>query len=145
MEPGSAVNYINGTFKVVVADDETGTRSLLRDVVRAIGGQVVEVSSGQGAISEVLNAGADLVLTDLMMPNLDGFAVCRALKSDPSTFHVPIFLITGLAEDVAVEVALDAGADDVIFKPLKVRELQLRIRNAVNRKRFIDSLRGADI
>ncbi|MFN3653277.1 MAG: two-component system response regulator [Armatimonadota bacterium] len=140
MEEGSAVNYINDGFKVIVADDESGTRSLLRDMVKAIGGQVVEVSSGKGAINEVLNSGADLVLTDLMMPNLDGFAVCRSLKGNAATFHVPIFLITGVADDIAVEVAFDAGADDVILKPFKVRELQLRIRNAVNRKRFIDSL-----
>ena len=112
---------------VLVVDDDRGTLSIIERIL----GRDFEVSlasSGQEGLEILESKSADLVLLDIMMPEIDGLEVCKRIKGDRKTADIPVIFLTGMEDEDAEEQALDAGAADFISKPIRPRILQSRVR-----------------
>ncbi|HYK25999.1 MAG TPA: diguanylate cyclase, partial [Steroidobacteraceae bacterium] len=135
----------------IIADDEDIGRLLLVESVEQVGLAPLAFDDGAAALDGALAHGAALVLLDVDMPGLDGYAVCRRLRSDPRFTSVPIVMVTGHEDSAAIGRAFDAGATDFISKPvnwaLLPRRLEYILRNAaaaerIERLAYFDPLTG---
>jgi adenylate cyclase len=125
-------------LKVLVVDDEPDIVRYLEHVLRRLGYEAVSAGDGAEALAKAAEDPPDLVLLDVMMPVMDGFAVCRALREREATRLVPVVVMTALqGVDNRVKV-LEHGADDVLTKPVDERELVARIQGALARMRAMD-------
>ena len=129
---------------VLVVDDLAPNLKLLERLLTFEGYAVLMASDGQEAVETVHRDGPDLVIMDVRMPRLDGFAACRALKADPRSRLTPVVLMTGTAEREDRVRAIDAGADDFLMKPIDATELKARVRSLVRLKRYTDDLDSAE-
>ncbi len=129
--------------RIIIADDDPGTRELLTGLVTDLGHEPLAVSDGEAALKAVTAQPPDLLLSDVVMPGLSGFALCRRLKADPATRLIPVVLITGVGDEHKVE-GIEAGADDFLGKPFSPPELRARIRSLLRMKAFIDELEHAE-
>jgi len=127
---------------VLVVDDEEQNRTLLRDSLEVHGYEIAEAASGEEALRLVAERQPDVVLLDIMMPQLDGFEVCRRLKNDPKTAAMPILMVTALSERKERMMGIAAGANDFLNKPVDIQDLTLRVRNAVQMRRLFDQLQA---
>lgn len=125
---------------VLVVDDEEISRRLMRVVLEEAGHRVHEAADGAEALRQVETCRPDVVLTDVVMPGMDGMEVCRRIKANPLTAHLPVLLVTSLADRDDRIQGMEAGADDFINKPADRQELVLRVRNAVRAKHLFDEL-----
>jgi len=128
---------------VVVDDDETNVE-LMTALLTREGYTVHAASNGAEALDVVLRTNPDLVLTDVVMPKMNGFELCRRLKDDRETRLIPVVLVTGLAERQDRIEGITAGADDFLSKPFDAHELKARARSLVRLKRFTDDLDCAE-
>ena len=119
------------TGRVLVVDDQDPNRLLLRDLLEAQGHEVIEAVDGSEALQQVATTAPDVVLLDIGMPGMDGFEVCRRIKSEPSTASIPVLLVTALSQRDHRLLGIGAGANDYITKPIDKSDLTLRVRNAV--------------
>src|SRR5690606_5243967 len=103
--------------------------------------QVVTATNGPDALRICQTETVDLVLLDVMMPEMDGFEVCRRLKADPRTAHLPVVLITALDQASDRLTGLEAGADDFLTKPVRDLALFSRVRSLTRLKFVTDELR----
>jgi two-component system, OmpR family, alkaline phosphatase synthesis response regulator PhoP len=122
------------TERILVVDDEEDLLELIHYNLSKEGYQVRCVSSGEMALREARSLLPDLILLDLLLPAVDGLGVCRALKSDPQTRHIPIVMVTAKTEESDVVSGLELGADDYITKPFSPRVLLARIRAVLRRR-----------
>ncbi len=122
--------------RVLIAEDEPHLREVLRFQLEAAGFDVVAAEDGQQAVELALERPPDVVLTDVMMPRLDGFEVTRRLRAAYPTRHIPIILLTAKAEADDKGHGLQGGANDYITKPWQARELVLRLRNVLEWSRL---------
>ena len=131
---------------VLVVDDEAGNRQLLTRVLRRHHYAVHTVSDGESALAliEHSNRLPDLVLLDVMLPGIDGFTLCRKLKSNTLTRLVPVVLLTGLESPQHKIEGINAGADDFLTKPVQIAELTARAASLVRLKRYTDDLESAE-
>lgn len=129
---------------VLVVDDVAGNRALLRAFLSLDGHVVQAACDGDEAVRMVRAEPPDLVLMDVMMPKVDGFEACRALKLDPHTRLIPIVLVTGLTDSESRLQGIEAGADDFVAKPFNGPELRARVRSLLRIKRFTDDLDSAE-
>ncbi len=127
---------------VLVVDDEEQNRSLLRDPLEARGYEVEEAENGLLALQKIAARPPDVILLDLMMPKMDGFEVCRHLKNYGKTAHIPILMVTALSERKERLMAIEAGANDFLNKPVDIQDVILRVGNAVYAKRLFDQLQA---
>ncbi len=127
---------------VLVVDDEEYNRALLRDSLAARGYEVAEAENGVQALQRVAERPPDVVLLDVMMPQMDGFEVCRRLKTDSKTAHIPILMVTALSERKERLIGIEAGANDFLTKPIDLQDVYLRVVNAVYTKRLFDQLQA---
>lgn len=125
---------------VLVVDDEPQNRSLLRDPLEASGYEVREAENGWQALQKVAARPPDLILLDLMMPEIDGIEVCRRLKKDAKTAHIPILMVTALTERQERLEAIKAGANDFLNKPVDLKDVILRVGNAVHSKQLYEQI-----
>jgi len=109
--------------RILVVDDEAMTREVVGALIESGTVAVEMAASGQQALDLARETPPDLVLLDVMMPGMDGFEVCRSLKSDPATKGVRIVMLTALSDAHARRCAQDAGADGFLVKPFSAREL----------------------
>ncbi len=123
------------TSRVLVVEDEPDIRDLLVFHLERDGFQVTKCKSGPEALRLVSAARPDLVLLDLMLPDMDGLEVCRRLRQDPATQSVPIVMLTARDDEVDRVLGLELGADDYVVKPFSPRELVARIRAVLRRAR----------
>jgi len=121
--------------KILAVDDDEDIRELVKYNLAKDGFRVRCVASGEQAITEALDFVPDLVLLDLMLPGLDGLDVCRQLKRNPKTSHIPIIMLTAKGEDSDVVAGLELGADDYITKPFSPRVLLARTKAVLRRLR----------
>jgi two-component system cell cycle response regulator len=129
------------TARILVVDDIPANVKLLEVRLLAEYFEVLTATSGPDAIETCENGKVDVVLLDVMMPDMDGFEVCRRLKSDPATSHIPVVMITAL-DQVADRVrGLQAGADDFLTKPVNDLQLMTRVKSLVRLKMLTDELR----
>ena len=125
---------------VLVVDDEEQNRTLLRDPLEARGYEVEEAENGLLALQKIAARPPDVILLDLMMPKMDGFEVCRRLKANPKTAHIPILIVTALSERKERLMGIEAGANDFLNKPIDIQDVTLRVGNAVYTKHLHDQL-----
>jgi adenylate cyclase len=127
---------------VLVVDDEPQNRTLLRDPLEAFGYRVEEAENGRQALEKIAAHPPDVILLDLMMPDMDGFEVCRRLKVDLKTAHIPILMVTALSERGDRLQGIRAGANDFLNKPIDIQDVILRVGNAVRTKHLYDQLKA---
>ena len=129
------------TARILVVDDIPANVKLLEARLLAEYFEVLTATSGPEAIEICENGKVDVVLLDVMMPGMDGIEVCRRLKSDPSTSHIPIVMVTALDQVSDRIRGLEAGADDFLTKPVRDLHLMTRVRSLVRLKSLTDELR----
>jgi len=129
------------TARVLVVDDVPANVKLLEARLSAEYFDVVTAMSGREALAICERAECDLVLLDVMMPDMDGFEVCRRLKSGPATHHIPVVMVTALDQPSDKVRGLDAGADDFLTKPIPELALIARVRSLARLKMVTDELR----
>lgn len=129
------------TARILVVDDVLANVKLLEARLSAEYFDVVTALSGREALAICDRAECDIVLLDVMMPDMDGFEVCRRLKQDPSTHHIPVVMVTALDQASDRLKGLQAGADDFLTKPVSDIALIARVRSLVRLKMMTDELR----
>lgn len=118
-------------MQILVVDDEASIRELLAFNLKKNGYHVETAADGRDALAKAPKA--DLVLLDIMLPEIDGFEVCRRLKSSPQTSGIPIIMLTAKAEEIDRVLGLEMGADDYVVKPFSMRELIARVKAVLRR------------
>ncbi len=129
------------TARVLVVDDVPANVKLLEARLTAEYFDVITAMSGREALAICERAECDLVLLDVMMPDLDGFEVCRRLKGNPATHHIPVVMVTALDQPSDRVRGLEAGADDFLLKPIPDLALIARVRSLARLKMVTDELR----
>ncbi len=129
------------TARVLVVDDVPANVKLLEARLSAEYFDVVTANSGAEALALCERAECDIVLLDVMMPDMDGFEVCRRLKSNPATHHIPVVMVTALDQPSDRVRGLEAGADDFLTKPVTDVALISRVRSLARLKMVTDELR----
>lgn len=129
---------------ILVADDSTVNCELLSDILEPLGYKVTCVEDGDQALRVLHHQPVDVALLDVMMPRRTGFAVCQAVKADPSLRLIPIVLITGLTKVEDRIRGIECGADDFLNKPVHKEELLARVRSLLKLKHFTDELENAE-
>src|ERR1700754_56025 len=129
------------TARVLVVDDILSNVKLLEAKLTAEYFEVMTAFNGLECLSRMEQIVPDIVLLDVMMPGMDGFEVCRRIKSNPKTAHVPVVMVTALDQPSDRVTGLDAGADDFLTKPVDDSALFARVRSLVRLKMMTDELR----
>jgi two-component system cell cycle response regulator len=129
------------TARVLVVDDIPANVKLLEARLTAEYFDVVTATNGPEALAVCRAAACDIVLLDVMMPQMDGFEVCRRLKADPATHHIPVVMVTALDQPSDRVRGLEVGADDFLTKPVSETALIARVRSLVRLKLVSDELR----
>lgn len=120
--------------RILVVEDDEDILELVAYNLRKEGYEVDTVVSGAKALRVVRKTLPDLIVLDLLLPELDGYEVCRVLRGDGETKHIPIVMLTAKGEETDVVTGLELGADDYITKPFSPRVLMARIRAALRRR-----------
>jgi two-component system, OmpR family, alkaline phosphatase synthesis response regulator PhoP len=115
---------------VLIADDEPGIRDLVRLYLEKEGYRVSAVADGAAALAQMRRDPPDLLILDLMMPEMDGWEVCRRVRAESS---IPILMLTARDQDIDKIVGLEMGADDYLTKPFNPREMVARVRAILRR------------
>lgn len=133
----------SGGLKVLYIEDSADLRSYVRQMLRTFGHQVFTANDGLEGWEKAVELEPDVVVSDVMMPGLDGFELLKRIKADEKTYHIPVVLITAKSETDSKIAGLEIGADDYLSKPIDIRELDARIRNLVTTKQFQQALTRA--
>jgi two-component system, cell cycle response regulator len=129
------------TARIVVVDDIVANVRLLEAKLSAEYFEVVTAMNGLDALEAIQRTKPDIVLLDVMMPGMDGFEVCKRIKSNPTTQHIPVIMVTALDQAEDRVRGLEAGADDFLTKPVNDISLFCRIKSLVRLKMLTDELR----
>ena len=113
--------------RILVVDDEIYIVHILDFSLGMEGYEVLTALDGEQALERLKNEKPDLIVLDIMMPKVDGYEVCRAIKSSPETQHIPVILLSAKGRNVDQKMGFDVGADDYITKPFSPRKLVERI------------------
>lgn len=132
------------TARILIVDDIPANLKLLDAKLTGEYFEVFAASSGPEALEAVKECQPDIILLDVMMPGMDGFEVCRRLKSSPETEHIPVIMVTALDQPKDRVQGLEAGADDFLTKPVNDLALFARVRSLVRLKMVTDELRLRD-
>jgi putative two-component system response regulator len=125
---------------ILVVDDEERNVKLLETLLRAEGYATLSAANGHAALEIAASRQPDLILLDIMMPDLDGFATVARLKADPRTQRVPVIMVTALDDRESKLRALEAGAEEFLSKPIDRADLRVRVRNLLRLKEYGDFL-----
>jgi len=119
--------------RILVVEDEEPIRELLRFNLSREGHQVEEAADGLAALAAAQTQPPDLIILDVMLPGQDGLAVCRQLRAQEATTHIPVIMLTARAEELDKVLGLEMGADDYVTKPFSPRELAARVKACLRR------------
>ena len=122
------------SHKILIVDDEDDILSILRYNLEKSGLVVLSASDGPEAIEAAGRELPDLVVLDIMLPNMDGTEVLKALKRDPLTCNIPVIMLTAKGDEIDRVIGLELGADDYVLKPFSIKELLLRINVLLRKK-----------
>jgi len=135
--------------KILVVDDEPEAVELLEFNLKQAGYVVSTAGDGAEALKRARTQTPDLILLDVMLPEMDGFEICKSLRLDPATAKIPIVMLTAKAAEIDRVLGLELGADDYLTKPFSPRELLLRIKKILARgqteEKVRDQLRYGDL
>jgi PleD family two-component response regulator len=123
--------------RILIVDDQCDNRELLEIILGWEGFLVLTADSGEEALTKVEEKPLDLVLLDIMMPDMNGYEVLAKLKGNAATKHIPVVLLSGLADRAAKLLGMSAGAEDFLAKPLHRETLVSRVKNLL-RKTYAD-------
>ena len=129
---------------ILVVDDERDILELLKYNLEKEGYRVLTAHNGKEAL-RVVKQHPDLVVLDVMMPELDGWEVCKAIRKDPATAKTPIVFLTARDSEIDEVVGLELGADDYITKPVKVRTFLARVKRALKGRAGAESEEGPEL
>ncbi len=119
---------------ILVVDDEEDAVELIEFNLKAAGYNVITASDGKEALKKARLMMPDLILLDLMLPEVDGLEVCKILRRDPATSAIPILMLTAKSAEIDRVLGLELGADDYVTKPFSPRELVLRVKGLFRRR-----------
>jgi two-component system, OmpR family, alkaline phosphatase synthesis response regulator PhoP len=119
---------------ILVVDDEEDILELVRYNLGREGYQVLCAATGEDAIAKAKRKLPDVIVLDLMLPGIDGLEVCKLLRNDSKTEHIPVIMLTAKTEETDIVSGLEVGADDYITKPFSPRVLTARVRTILRRK-----------
>src|SRR5467141_240815 len=125
--------------RVLVVEDERDVADLIRYNLTKEGYDVVVAPTGSDALKQVREVHPDLVLLDIMVPQLNGWEVCRRLKQDADTKNIPVIMVTGRVEEGDKVLGFEMGADDYVTKPFSPRELVARVRAVARRGKNVEA------
>jgi two-component system, OmpR family, phosphate regulon response regulator PhoB len=120
--------------RILVVDDEPDLVELIRFNLASAGFRVEVATSGSAALASLRRSPPDLMVLDLMLPDIDGTELCRRVRADRDLSPLPIIMLTAKAEEVDRIVGLELGADDYVTKPFSTRELALRVKAVLRRR-----------
>ncbi len=120
--------------KILVVDDEPDALELVSFNLKSAGYEVVTADNGNEALKKARQHVPDLILLDVMLPEVDGLEVCKLLRRDPATAPIPIIMLTAKAGEIDRVLGLELGAEDYVTKPFSPRELVLRVKNLLKRR-----------
>jgi DNA-binding response OmpR family regulator len=132
---------------VLIVEDEADVLDLVAYNLKKAGYQTRAARDGAAGLQQARDDLPALIILDLMLPGIEGTEVCRQLKADPKTAHIPVLMLTAKAEEVDRIVGLELGADDYVTKPFSPRELVLRVKRILGRGRSAPAevLKAGDI
>lgn len=133
---------IRGTLLIV---DDVPANTMILGKVLGAAHDILLASSGEEALEIVRRQRPDLVLLDVMMPDMDGYTVCRILKADPATRDIPIIFITAMSDEENEEIGLTIGAIDYVTKPFRLPIIQARVRNQLISKARADMVNASNV
>ncbi len=125
--------------KILVVDDEPDAVELVEFNLKNTGFEVVTAADGAEALKKARASLPDLIVLDLMIPEVDGLEVCKLLRRDAATAGIPILMLTAKAAEIDRVLGLELGADDYVTKPFSPRELMLRIKGLLRRRETIEA------
>jgi class 3 adenylate cyclase len=128
--------------QILVVDDTPRNVKLLADLLTVKGYSVVTAASGREALASVDREGPDLVLLDVVMPEMSGYEVCRAIRAQPATAMLPVIMVTALDPGEERVKGIEAGADDFLTKPINQPELLARVRSLLRIKELYDKVQA---
>jgi putative two-component system response regulator len=134
---------IHGSPRVALIEDDPSVRRLLTRILRTAGYEVIAVGDGENGLHVIHEHLPDLILLDLTLPRMDGFEVCRRLRSDVRTVTLPVIVLTAHTSLEDMVMALDSGADDFISKPFQQLELLARLRSAFRTREMVRRMEQA--
>lgn len=126
--------------RILIVDDNRANVELFKMQLKSFGYALEVAYNGEEALEKVASFGPDLILLDLMMPKIDGYEVCRILKSDKNTWFIPVIIVTALRELQDKLKAIEIGADDFLIKPYNKLELITRVKSLLRLKELHDDL-----
>ncbi len=128
-------------YSVLVIDDEKDILKLLQYNLEKEGYQFLSARTGEEGLEAARLKKPDLVVLDLMLPGMDGFEVCKILRADPSTRHIPVLMLTAKSSETDQIVGLELGASDYITKPFGIKVFLARVKNILRVREASDSAR----
>lgn len=115
-------------YRILLVEDDSMVQQVLKEMLRPEGHEVLASSTGGQGLVQAVKEKPDLIILDINLPDLNGVDVCRKLKADPRTRHIPVLMLSGEAREVAQKVSgLESGAEDYLFKPINVKVLVARV------------------
>ena len=127
---------MNSTATILIVDDETRNRDLLEAILRPDGFDLATAANGQEALEKTLELKPDLILLDVMMPDITGYEVCETIRQDPELAEIPVIMVTALDDRDSRLKGIEAGADDFLTKPVDSLELKARVKTVTRLNRY---------
>jgi len=127
--------------RILIVDDEEKNVRLMAAILKNYGYDFETARNGREALEKTKEYSPDLIFLDIMMPEMDGYEACKRLKEDPLTQHLPVVMVTALADKESKIRGLEAGANDFLAKPVDSSELMVRAKNLLKVKEFEDFLK----
>ena len=122
----------DSSLRILVVDDEADLRELFKDTLEFLGYEVITCSNAEDAIRFAYELHPSLVFTDIVMPGMSGFELCRFLKNDRRTKDIYVVIVSALSREVDYEMSLEVGADDYITKPVKLQSIKQVLKNTIS-------------
>ncbi len=108
---------------ILIVEDEPRNLTLTRDLLKISGYETIEAVDGRQGVEKAKSAKPNLILMDIMMPKMDGYAACREIKADPATKNIPVIMLTAVGYDLNKKLAKQMGADGYVTKPFSRQQL----------------------
>ena len=120
--------------KILVVEDQTDLLELLRLQFKEEGFAIATATNGMDAVRKARSLVPDLILLDVMLPELDGFAVCELLRRDPATSGIPVIMVSGLPGQLPRCAGIESGATDFVTKPVSPADLVIRVKDVLSKR-----------